>query len=93
MEPVVRVRVRVRGRVQGVWYRASTQERALALGLSGWVRNLVDGGVELEAQGPSAAVDALVSWCRTGPPMARVDDIAVQKIEPQVPAGSFEVRR
>lgn len=77
-----RVRLRVRGRVQGVSFRASTRARALELGLSGWVRNERCGGrasdhtqVTLEVQGDSAAVDQLVAWCRRGPMMARVDDV------------------
>jgi len=93
MEPVVRVRVQVYGRVQGVWYRGSTRERALALGLSGWVRNMMDGSVQLEAQGPPDAVDRLVEWCRTGPATARVDSIEVDRLEPAGAGGAFEVRR
>ena len=62
-----RVRAIVRGRVQGVGFRASTQQEARLLGLSGWVRNLPDGAVELEAEGPRAAVQELLSWCAKGP--------------------------
>lgn len=67
------MRLRVRGRVQGVWYRGATREKALSLGVSGWVRNLPDGSVEVLAQGPARAVEALVAWCRRGPTRARVD--------------------
>ncbi len=76
-----RVRVRVDGRVQGVWFRASTQKRAVELGVSGWVRNLDNGSVELEAEGEDAAVDALLRWCHMGPPSARVDHVDVMTIE------------
>ena len=61
------------GRVQGVFFRASCVERARALGLGGWVRNTLDGGVEAEFEGESDAVDAIVAWCAEGPPFARVE--------------------
>ena len=64
--PRVRVRVRVTGLVQGVFYRQSTALEAARLGLSGAVRNLSDGSVELEAEGERSAVEALVAWCRRG---------------------------
>ena len=90
------MRLRVRGRVQGVWYRGSTLERAAELGLCGWVRNAADGSVELEAEGARDAVDRLVAWCRQGPPGARVDAIDVQAIEPTGEptgvSGGFKVR-
>ncbi len=70
-----RVRLTIRGRVQGVFYRASTRRRATELGLVGWVRNLPDGGVEAVAEGPRAALDALVAWCHDGPRSARVDGV------------------
>ena len=68
----LRVRAVVRGRVQGVGFRASTQDEGERLGLSGWVRNLPDGSVELEAEGPRALLEALLAWCAVGPPGARV---------------------
>ena len=75
------MRVTVRGRVQGVWYRGSTRERAQELGLLGWVRNRPDGSVELIAQGPRDAVERLVEWCQRGPPGAYVSDLQ-QNTEP-----------
>ena len=75
----VRLRVVVSGRVQGVYYRASCRDRAIELGLSGWVRNREDGAVELEAQGAADAVAALVAWCRQGPDMARVESADVSE--------------
>ncbi len=69
----MRARLRIRGRVQGVWFRGATREKALSLGLSGWVRNLPDGSVEALAQGPAWAVEDLATWCRRGPSGARVD--------------------
>jgi acylphosphatase len=65
----------VTGRVQGVFFRASTRERALALGLAGKAENLPDGRVEVIACGEAAALDTLGDWLRRGPPAARVDDV------------------
>ena len=65
----------VSGRVQGGFFRASTRDRALQLGLRGWARNLADGRVEVLAAGDEAALDALAAWLREGPPMARVEDL------------------
>ena len=71
----VRARIRVTGRVQGVFYRQSTREMAEQLGLDGWVRNLPDGSVEGLFEGEEAAVNALVAWSRTGPPAALVERV------------------
>lgn len=68
-----RKRVVVRGRVQGVWFRQSTQSEALALGLSGWVRNRPDGSVEAVFEGPADLVDLAVEWAAHGPERARVE--------------------
>jgi acylphosphatase len=65
----------VHGKVQGVFFRASTRERALDLGLSGSATNLPDGSVEVVAEGEAMAVDALEAWLRHGPPMARVERV------------------
>ena len=73
-----RIRAIVSGRVQGVSYRASTADEARRLGLVGWVRNLPDGRVELEAEGPADAVEQLVAWCHAGPPAAHVTSVAVE---------------
>ena len=67
---------RVSGRVQGVCFRACTREQALARGLTGYARNLPDGGVEVLACGSPVAIDALEQWLRKGPPAARVDEVA-----------------
>lgn len=76
------VRCFVSGRVQGVFYRASTRERALALGLRGYARNLPDGRVEVLACGPEDAVRALEAWLWEGPPMARVTDVRCEPADP-----------
>lgn len=65
----------VSGRVQGVFFRAATQERALRLGLTGWVRNLSDGRVEVVASGPAEAVEELRQWLHQGPPRAVVTEV------------------
>jgi acylphosphatase len=65
----------VAGRVQGVWFRASTQREARRLGLTGWVRNLPDGRVELMASGPEAPLAELERWLHRGPPAAQVDEV------------------
>ncbi len=67
--------LRIRGRVQGVGYRAAARAEALRLGLAGWVRNRADGSVEALARGPAASLDRFEKWCRHGPPAARVDDV------------------
>lgn len=80
----VAVRVVVRGRVQGVWYRAWTRQTAQELGLSGWVRNRHDGSVEALFAGPTADVEAMIAHCHDGPPAARVD--AVERFGAERPA-------
>ena len=79
---VVRVRAVVSGRVQGVWYRESCRREAERLGVGGWVRNRHDGRVEIEAEGPRPAVDALLTWAGHGPPRAVVDRMAVDDRPP-----------
>jgi acylphosphatase len=69
-------RIVVRGRVQGVGFRAWTVRRARGLGLSGWVRNRADGSVEILVEGPAAAIEALANACRSGPSAAAVTDVA-----------------
>lgn len=71
----------VSGRVQGVFFRASTREQALALGLVGQAINLADGRVEVSASGAPAAIDALVLWLQRGPPAARVDDVLREPLD------------
>lgn len=73
----------VRGKVQGVWFRGSCAERAQALGVAGWARNLPDGRVEVVAEGDPEAVAELVEWCRQGPPLARVVGVDVQQEPPE----------
>ena len=86
-----RVRVRARGLVQGVFFRAETRSRAESLGLAGWVRNAPDGSVEAVFEGDSDRVDSMVEWCRRGPSGAHVEEL---EVTPEEPAGEpgFQVR-
>ncbi|MFW5453968.1 acylphosphatase [Thioalkalivibrio sulfidiphilus] len=77
----------VSGRVQGVFYRASTRREAQRLGLSGHAKNLPDGRVEVLAAGPCAAVDELEAWLWQGPPAAQVDEVLAEEFAGEVTAG------
>jgi acylphosphatase len=88
---VKRAHVVVRGRVQGVYFRASTDERARSLAVAGWVRNLPDGAVEAVFEGEDERVESLVAWCGRGPSGSRVDDVAVKWEAPRGEQG-FLVR-
>jgi acylphosphatase len=78
----VRARVRVEGRVQGVFFRTEAQSRARTRGVAGWIRNDPDGSVEALFEGPRTAVESLVDWCRRGPRGALVDDVRVAWEDP-----------
>lgn len=88
---VVRCHLLISGRVQGVFYRASLREEAVGRGLGGWVRNLGDGRVEAELEGPEDAVDEVVAWSHDGPPAARVRGVEVSRRD-VVGERSFTVR-
>lgn len=79
----IRRRVVVEGRVQGVFFRDSTQKEAASRGVAGWVRNRDDGSVEAVFEGDREAVEALVEFCRSGPSRADVDSVDVQEEEPE----------
>jgi acylphosphatase len=86
-----RAHIVVSGRVQGVAFRIATVEEARRLGLEGWVRNLRDGRVEALAEGERPKVEALVAWCRHGPPPARVMDVEVSWEPAQGGLGPFDI--
>lgn len=92
MPDTTRAHVFVSGRVQGVYYRASTREAARGRGVDGWVRNLADRRVEAVFEGPVGAVEAMVEWCHEGSPRARVEHVEVEYGDPEGHDG-FEVRR
>ena len=73
------VRVIISGRVQGVWFRASTKEKAKELCLTGWVRNTLNGDVEAVFEGEEEIVKKIITWCHSGPPMAKVKNVIVKK--------------
>jgi acylphosphatase len=88
-----RARLRIRGRVQGVYYRASMVREAQNRGLTGWVRNGDDGSVEAVAEGTRADVESLIAWSHRGPAGARVDKIEVHWEVPEHSFFGFVVRR
>ncbi len=73
----VRAHVFISGRVQGVFFRDNTRQKARQLGVTGWVRNLPDGRVEAVFEGDEDAVKKIIEWCHIGPPAARVDNVEV----------------
>ena len=87
-----RAHVFVSGTVQGVYYRATTRDRATEAGVDGWVKNLPDGRVEAVFEGEKATVESMVEWCHEGSPAARVEDVAVEYEESRGLDG-FEIRR
>lgn len=88
-----RVNVLVSGRVQGVSYRVSCQKEASRLKLTGWVRNLQDGRVEFEAQGPDQEVARLIEWARKGPLFAKVVQVETTEREVIAGDGGFSILR
>ena len=87
-----RVHVIVRGRVQGVYFRASARDRARQLSLRGWVRNCADGSVEILAEGEKARLEQFVAWCHGGPPGAVVADLDVEWQETSGEFTGFVIR-
>ncbi len=83
--------MRVRGRVQGVAYRFHAAAEARRLGLTGTVRNLPDGSVELAAAGPRESVERLAAWCRRGPPAARVESVELRWDEVPARFAAFSI--
>ena len=82
----------ITGRVQGVFFRASTQKQAEKLSVTGFVRNLPDGRVEVVAEGEQGAVEKLVAWCHQGPRGARIDKVDVSKITGDHIYREFKIR-
>lgn len=77
-ESLARVSLWVTGKVQGVFYRASALEKAQSLNLSGFVKNLSDGSVEMVAEGPRYALEQFVEWAKQGPPSAEVENVSAR---------------
>ena len=89
----VTVGVLVKGKVQGVYYRQSTKEQALQLGVKGYVQNQQDGSVYLVAQGSEEQVYNLINWCKRGPLLARVDAVIPETLREAPEFHNFEIRK
>jgi len=81
----------ISGRVQGVFFRANTAREAQSLGLTGWVRNLRDGRVEVVFEGEASAAEAMLHWCRRGTPPAKVDHLEAVEERPESSFICFEI--
>lgn len=88
-----RLNARIVGRVQGVGYRYYSERQARRLGLTGWVRNLADGSVELVAEGEVAHLERLLQWCRQGPPSAAVENVDASWADATGEFDQFRTRR
>jgi acylphosphatase len=88
-----RVHLKIEGRVQGVFFRASTINQAQSLGLTGWVMNCYDGSVEAVAEGSRAQLEQLVNWCHRGPPGAVVKEVHAQWEDPRNEFHDFRIKR
>lgn len=92
MNPPLRLRLTIRGRVQGVWFREATRIEAQRLGVSGWVKNCQDGSVEAVLEGTEGPVREMETWCHQGPPAARVTEVLSSE-EPAAGEHGFRVLR
>jgi acylphosphatase len=88
----VRATLLIKGKVQGVFFRAHTRDQAEALGLAGWVRNLPLRRVEAVFQGPRDQVEKAIAWCRQGPPAAVVSEVTISWGDPDPELKFFEIR-
>ncbi|MEO1939610.1 acylphosphatase [Candidatus Thioglobus sp.] len=82
----------IHGKVQGVWFRGSTQKKANELGITGWIKNTSRGSVELEAHGEKIQLDVFIDWLSEGPMYSRVEQVNVNWIEPSVQFSAFSVK-
>lgn len=82
----------ITGRVQGVYYRATACQKAQQLQLIGWIKNLEDGHVMAQVQGPEDSIEQFTAWCRKGPPLSRVDNIEIMDL-PETDEKNFVVIR
>jgi acylphosphatase len=74
------VRLTIKGKVQGVFYRATAKDVADELGIKGWVKNLPDNNVEITATAAEDVLQKFIGWCKLGPPKARVDEVIVEEV-------------
>jgi len=89
---MVRAELRITGRVQGVFFRQSTMDTAVRLGLTGWAKNCPDGSVEAVFEGARENVQAAIDWCRIGPPAAEVSHIETQWLDYTGAFDGFAIR-
>ena len=85
-------RLLISGRVQGVFFRASTRETAKALGVKGYARNLPDGRVEVIAEAPSEVMEKFIAWCHQGPEAAEITAVSISDIQDAGPFSDFAIR-
>ena len=88
---VAAAHITVHGRVQGVWFRAGTKEKAEELGLTGWVMNRPNGTVEIHAQGEKSQLENFIAWCRQGTPAAKVTSLDIDRSLIQQEFISFDI--
>jgi len=86
------VHVIITGRVQGVWFRANTRQKAEQLGVTGWIRNTRDGCVEAIFEGEENDVKEMVEWCHRGPPLAKIDNVEIRNQNPTNGFDSFSIK-
>lgn len=86
------VHVFIKGKVQGVFFRANTKEQAEKRNISGWVKNTSDGRVEAVFQGDDSSVDDLIEWCHQGPSMSKVSDVTTESIDTDELFDGFSIR-
>ncbi len=87
-----RVHVLITGRVQGVWFRSNTKQKADKLGITGWVRNTTDGNVEAVFEGFDKRIEEMIDWCKTGPPLAKVENVKIEKQDPKNNYDKFSIK-
>jgi acylphosphatase len=77
------IRLTIKGKVQGVFYRATAKDVADLIGIKGWVRNLPDNNVEITATASEETLQKFINWCKQGPPKAKVEDVTVEELSPE----------
>ena len=89
---MVQYEVKIKGRVQGVGFRAYTQRQAETFGVKGWVKNLASGSVQVMVQGEKAEVDTFIDYLRVGPTLSRVNDLVVSRVETNEKFNDFRIK-
>ena len=87
-----RVHVIISGKVQGVWFRANTKQKAEQLGLTGWVKNTYDKNVEAVFEGEEILIQEMLEWCHRGPPLSKVENVEVKNESPTNNFDSFSIK-